>query len=1218
MKQLLTLLIFVIVCTGFAQVPSLDIVSRRSFKPVELRELDVEVEVVGNIATTTYDMTFYNPNHSELAGIFSMPLTEGQEICRYAMETRGELREGVVVEKVKARQTYEAEVKRGKNPGIVSKTKGNFFKTKVYPIPKRDTKRIVFAISQTLDGDADNYFYSLPLENGQSIKKFDLSIRVANCEVVLKGFLNSLKKLVYSNEKGYRVIKYSDKKFKADKTLEFEIPKYKDNDYAVYTGEHEGETYFYVTMKAPELQDTRKKAPSSVAVFWDVSNSGYRRNLSEELTFLREYLKMLPATTRLSVSGFSNGINYYKEFNDSKSGQEILDYIKTFSYDGGTNLNNLELPDDYDEIILFSDGINTIGEESALESSRPVYTVSSAAGSNYTFLHKTAEAFDGEFLNLSRFGIVYCLKKITTVRRKSLSYKINSGDVYSIYPRIKTTIDKHFEFSGIISSDEAEIEVDFGSSNGEKETRSIKIKPENNVPVHRIWATKKMHYLERDYDANKDEILNLGREHTIVTRNTSLIVLKDSWDYRKHGIMPPPELVTRSNKEWYETKEKEEDQDNDLEKDNHKTLKRLIKWYYPYRGNENLFASAIGESREKISSLKQGITSKTMGENTSVYSGGSIEGIIFDETGYAVSGAVIIVSQNGEVLRYGTSGTKGNYSIESLNTGVYNIDIKRLGYNDVNMRNVSISGDKITVIHQKLNSSPLMGEPIFVRGKKPQPLTALTGSSMRVKNETVTESYSIGSIDDLLASSAGSIEYSNGFGSSYEPYNTSGDIKSIDDLLRDSAYDVTIGGESHARGGRGAETKIMINGMLQSEDVDGGQALGVVPSGSYRNPYGYQTYDASDDSDNIDKALNAQSEEMNVSNENRKKTSGFVIDIENLEKVDFSSGNLYITKDNDELLKNMKYDYQRKKYLSSRAAGLKLISWNQDSVYTQRLLAAEPDSLGRIYFNFKKDNMNNPFFYYNSSMVFEQRGLPDAARRILTNMVEIDLENAELIRLVARQLLSIKDYDGALALFDEVRELRPEEPQSFRDLALACQEAGYYQQALNLFMHIINNKWKDEKDIKTIVLNEMNNLIFLHNDKISIKGIDPIFINYMPLDVRIVLEWSCKDADVDLIVIEPGDEKCCFSNRYTKSGGKMTSDMSRGYGPEEYTIRYAPKGKFRVKVRNLTEKKYLEKSAIVGYASIYTKYGTNDQTVQKLTFELKEQGELLMLGTINP
>ena len=76
-------------------------------KNIELRDLKVNVEVVGNVATTTFDMTFYNPTTRTLEGEFNFPLAEGQTVSRYALDIDGKLREGVVVEKEKGRVTFE-------------------------------------------------------------------------------------------------------------------------------------------------------------------------------------------------------------------------------------------------------------------------------------------------------------------------------------------------------------------------------------------------------------------------------------------------------------------------------------------------------------------------------------------------------------------------------------------------------------------------------------------------------------------------------------------------------------------------------------------------------------------------------------------------------------------------------------------------------------------------------------------------------------------------------------------------------------------------------------------------------------------------------------------------------------------------------------------------------------------------------------------------------
>lgn len=98
--------------------------------------------MIGNLALTTYEMTFYNPNNNTMEGEFILPLGENQAVCALALDMGGKMREGVVVEKEKARQTFETVVRQGVDPALVEKTAGNQFKTRIYPFDPEGTRTI--------------------------------------------------------------------------------------------------------------------------------------------------------------------------------------------------------------------------------------------------------------------------------------------------------------------------------------------------------------------------------------------------------------------------------------------------------------------------------------------------------------------------------------------------------------------------------------------------------------------------------------------------------------------------------------------------------------------------------------------------------------------------------------------------------------------------------------------------------------------------------------------------------------------------------------------------------------------------------------------------------------------------------------------------------------------------------------------------------------------
>ena len=116
-------------------IPVLKVLVDSNMVALQIAKLDVSIKVTGNIATTIFDITYYNAADKVLEGEFDFPLADGQNICRYALDVNGVLREGVVVEKAKARVAYESTVRQKIDPGLVEKTKGNNLPPNIGPVP---------------------------------------------------------------------------------------------------------------------------------------------------------------------------------------------------------------------------------------------------------------------------------------------------------------------------------------------------------------------------------------------------------------------------------------------------------------------------------------------------------------------------------------------------------------------------------------------------------------------------------------------------------------------------------------------------------------------------------------------------------------------------------------------------------------------------------------------------------------------------------------------------------------------------------------------------------------------------------------------------------------------------------------------------------------------------------------------------------------------------
>lgn len=99
----------------------------------------------------------------------------------YAVDMNGALVDGVVVEREKARVTFESEARQVVEKPSVSLAEhvvGNVFKTRVFPVPKNGTRTIKVTYVEELKTDYGNATYNLPLSFAYPIANYALSVVV--------------------------------------------------------------------------------------------------------------------------------------------------------------------------------------------------------------------------------------------------------------------------------------------------------------------------------------------------------------------------------------------------------------------------------------------------------------------------------------------------------------------------------------------------------------------------------------------------------------------------------------------------------------------------------------------------------------------------------------------------------------------------------------------------------------------------------------------------------------------------------------------------------------------------------------------------------------------------------------------------------------------------------------------------------------------------------
>ena len=513
-------------------------------EPARIHDLAITVTVVGHVATTTWDLTVFNPQDRVLEGELVFPLGEGQTVSRFALDVNGRLREGVVVEKAKGRIAFEETVRRGIDPGLLEKTAGNSFRARVYPIPARGYKRVVLAYEQELqDADGGHLRYRLPLAFTDRVATFRLRVEVLDQPESPRLAASPSATFTFKQARRAWIAEETLRDVAPDAPLEVVIPRGEGSAQA-FVERRNGETYAFV-MAHPRAVREAKVLPKRLLVLWDASDSARSRDRKRELDLLEGYLRRLgPCTLRLAV--FRNEAEPLKTFAMPQDAAALRAHLEALPLDGATRLEALDLASEpADETLLFSDGLATLGSGEPRLPAAPLLALSSAQTADHGRLRALSESRGGELLNLQRLNDAEAAQALTTRPLAFLRATYPEGTLSEVHPSRGQAVRGPFGLAAKLTAERTKVTLHFGFGTTVRFTQVIDLDAAQaavEAPVARLWAQKKLAALELDRTRNAQAITALGQAHGLVTDGTSLIVLDDVADYLRHRIVPPEDL----------------------------------------------------------------------------------------------------------------------------------------------------------------------------------------------------------------------------------------------------------------------------------------------------------------------------------------------------------------------------------------------------------------------------------------------------------------------------------------------------------------------------------------------------------------------------------------------------------------------------------------------------------------------------------------------------
>ncbi len=561
------------------------------FAPLEVSYVKVQTRIHDQVAVTSVDQEFCNPNPVRLEGTFVFPVPKGAHLDKFAMEIDGRQVQAELIPAEKARRIYEDIVRKLRDPALLEYAGRDVFQVRIFPIEPNGTKRVTFRYAELLKAESGLVSYLLPL----ATEKFSAA-PIKNVSVKVDLETGRPLKSIYCPTHAVEIKRHDS----ARATVGYEAAQVRpDADFALYfapekdllgvnllASRTQGQDGYFLLLASPGLDVQEKQVVlKDVAFVLDTSGSMAGKKLQQAKKALEFCVENLNPGNRFELIRFSTEVEPLFGKLVEASRQNVArseDFIKGLQAQGGTDIDDalrkaLELRNQRKPEAEPGDAGQSAQPRGGAE--RPFVVIFLTDGQPTVGTTEEGEILaDVQRANAGRtrifcFGIgtdvnTHLLDRITEETRASSQYVLPEEDLevklsnfYSkikepvlANPSLKFTAQVHVRqlypsplpdlfkgeqlvLVGRYSGQGPSALILDGTVNGASHHFTYEVKfPEEsseNEFIPRLWATRRVGYLLdqiRLHGENaelRDEATDLARQYGIVTPYTAYLIMED-------------------------------------------------------------------------------------------------------------------------------------------------------------------------------------------------------------------------------------------------------------------------------------------------------------------------------------------------------------------------------------------------------------------------------------------------------------------------------------------------------------------------------------------------------------------------------------------------------------------------------------------------------------------------------------------------------------------
>ncbi|MCC7526869.1 MAG: VWA domain-containing protein [Candidatus Melainabacteria bacterium] len=539
---------------------------------LHLKDEDIKVDIVDQVAKTYITQTFSNDTDSNLAGTYLFPLPDDTTFSSFSLHIDGKPVEGKILEANAARTEYEQIVRSMVDPGLLEFADYKTVRARIFPIPAHGTKKVELEYTQVLKAENGMLKYRFPLKaegEAEPVESIKMNVKLAGKQPLRT--IWSPTHTVTSTRKGDTEANVSlaanntvpDKDF----LLYYSIS---DKDVAANLLTHrksEEDGYFLMTL-SPPVTSTGPTAKDIVVVA-DTSGSMQGEKMEQNQKALKYIVDALSPEDRFSLIQFNTDADAFspKLLAASPENKKAAEkFISELEARGGTNISDAlslgttilnEASDRPAYLVLITDGEPTVGETvvdkllQGVKSKRDIRIFDFGVGYdvNTRLLNKLAEEHHGtaQYVEPSEsleVALSNFYQKIKSPVLSDVKITYDGIQVKDVYPKEVKDI-----FAGqqvlLIGRYKGEGKASLklsGRINSENKDFAFPVEFAKEDTGHsylpRIWAMRRIGYLTEVAHANDeskevvDEIIALSQKYGIISAYTSYLVTDPS---ESHG-----------------------------------------------------------------------------------------------------------------------------------------------------------------------------------------------------------------------------------------------------------------------------------------------------------------------------------------------------------------------------------------------------------------------------------------------------------------------------------------------------------------------------------------------------------------------------------------------------------------------------------------------------------------------------------------------------------